>query len=286
VDAYADPLADLFPDDTTEEVRAELRRARETVALDGPVASIHRTLADVAERYDRRVAERVADVTLDVPFAVDPLSAEGGESRPARAVDLEERLERVASRLADLEEPVEFDDATLDDRLHLAVDDESGVGADVSGFHGTELPVTDRPAAIDDPTRGSGIGRVVGTELGTTTGRLLTRCFGQGSVGGAVYETISGETNWLVNPWVSDDTDGGDRYAAHWQRAYLGRTLMTRLVDRSREGGDPAGIDCPLCRVSPRQCGGSECGCQGTIAAVNRCRQQLVEALRSAADRV
>jgi hypothetical protein len=286
LDAYAGPLADLFPDDSTEDVRVELRRARETAALDGPVEAVHRTLADIEGRYDRRVAERVADVTLDVPFRVDPLSQQGRESRPAGSVDLEERLERVASRLVELDkDPTTLDDATLEERLQRSVDGEPSAGSSVLGIHDTDLPVLDLPVAVDDPTRGSGIGRVVGTELGTTMGRLLTRCFGQGSVGGAVYETASGTTNWLVNPWVSEGTEGDERYAARWQRAYLGRTLVRRLVDRSLEGGDPARIDCPLCRVSPRQCGGSECGCQQTMAAVNQRRQRLVAALRSADER-
>ncbi|MFB6171100.1 MAG: hypothetical protein ABEJ23_01100 [Haloarculaceae archaeon] len=295
IDGYLEANPDL--DRATVEERFDSVQQVFREAARGEDEDLFEQLQAIEERYNRRVAETVADTALDVPYLIAPLEVQGYASVDLRDLDLRDRFDAATTALTELpvDDPGQVDSDVL--RRDVVAQMSDPVGEATGERHPRDLtmPLLDVPQQVDpEETVQDRYDAIM--EAPTAIGRVINAAFRfTGNFGGAVYripdERGSPTNNWFVNPLIDDEPvgptvghpplRGAETYQELWGWVFVGDGLIEQLLDR-RETTARTGVRCPLCAVSMGgQCGGDRCTYAPLIDRLDDRRDPLLDAIEA-----
>lgn len=309
-EAYVDWYANNYIDNNTFVDEAAVRDAIATLGRGagrgGSLATLASDYRDLLDRHGLGAFEIAIDVALDPPLATDgfaqpPVDVRGatdpGDGLPSAprilaTRDFEDRARRVLDAFADMDAVAGADRALAD--FHTEVrraigDPEDGdlAPATTADSWATQPAVADLPL-LAEPHRARPSDRTARehqSNVGYPTGQawLFAQAYEAGGFGAVLYRRRGGDPNWLVNPYVANDSvHDGESYAAVWERAFVTDRLTASTLDRASDNPRPdQPLACPLCALSTDSCGDDTCAFRDEIDMVQSRALTVVEALKS-----
>lgn len=306
---YEDVYEDANKEEIVQFLEYELERI-EWEVLNGRVEAnqeIFEALRTIEEKYDRNVAEAVADVTLDIPQLIKQVATFGydGETISVEEIDLSKRFESVRQQLDVIDNPDSYGRNSLRAELESRLNERDG-GKRLRVVQDMHLPLLDTPReTIDENESQQGYGAI--REAPSELGRLVAGSLRFiGNFGAVVYNHEDGKSNWLINPWVETEPVEtpftANTYGELWQQFYLGRQFVLTAFSQAvsleetaeSKNMDPIEVirafdenlvdvpeyDCPFCEISKSgRCGENGCGCESYEELMNVNRDALLRGL-------
>lgn len=299
LDQHVDDYLEANPDLDRETAKQRFERVRDTFrqAARSEDEALYERLDDLETRYDRRIAETVADTVLDIPYLIEPLTESGYDSIPPSELDFGTRFDRAVAALDELSvsdsDGVDTNELRRD--LEARIDEQSGRPKEGRHPRELEMPLLDIPQRVAPNETGEQRYDAI-MEAPTSLGRVINAAFSfQGNFGGVIYR-VPGEdgslyNNWFVNPFIYDEPvgptagrpplGGAETYQELWERVYVGERLLNSLGENMFT--TPKRVQCPLCAISmDGECADSGCAYADVVNAANQRRHELVDALENA----